>query len=195
MQEGRFVWQARNQRVAHAQKPAPHADLDERPRFPAQVSMFYICACSAMALSLYNLVLTSFSMVQGQGLALRGPPGSIAKAVRIFQDQWRVARFVLLTSLLALVLAGVSISWMKLDKEIDCGAGVVACWLERFWKPLLISTMVASLMTAMLFKVREMQVQLRIPTEYLVRGDLLVQNEADARLDMMAEDEERIEAR
>ena len=48
---------------------------------------------------------------------------------------------------------------------------------------------------AMLFKVREMQVQLRIPTEHLVRGDLLVQNEADARLDMMAEDEERIEAR
>ena len=158
--------------------------------------MFYICACAAMAFSLYNLVLTSFSMVQGQGLALRGPPGSIAKAVRIFQDQWRVARFVLLSSLLSLVLAGVSISWMKLDKENDdCGAGAVACWLERFWKPLFVSAMVASMMIAMLFKVREMQVQLRIPTEHLVRGDLLVQNEADARLDMMAEDEERIEAR
>ena len=50
-------------------------------------------------------------------------------------------------------------------------------------------------MIAMMAKVREMQLQLRIPTEHLVRGDLLVQNEEDARLDMMAEDEERIEAR
>ena len=189
------MWQARGPVASRRLKPrTPRTDLDERPR-PAQVSMFYICACAAMAFSLYNLVLTSFSMVQGQGLALRGPPGSIAKAVRIFQDQWRVARFVLLSSLISLVLAGVSISWMKLDKEIDCGAGPVACWLERYWKPLFVSLMVTILMFAMLVKVREMQVQLRIPTEHLVRGDLLVQNEADARLDMMAEDEERIEAR
>ena len=77
-----------------------------REGFWWQVATFYVCACLAMVTSLYNLVLTSFSMVQGQGLALRGPPGSLAKAVLIFQEQWRVVRLVLVMSLLSIVLSG-----------------------------------------------------------------------------------------
>ena len=45
----------------------------------------------------------------------------------------------------------------------------------------------------MLVKIREMQVQLRIPTEELVHGDLMVAGEAE-RLDLLMEQEERIEA-
>eukprot|EP00908_Phaeocystis_cordata_P001372 Transcript_11452.p1 GENE.Transcript_11452~~Transcript_11452.p1 ORF type:complete len:237 (-),score=94.98 Transcript_11452:768-1478(-) len=176
-----------------------------REGFWWQVATFYVCACLAMVTSLYNLVLTSFSMVQGQGLALRGPPGSLAKAVLIFQEQWRVVRLVLVMSLLSIVLSGTSISWMKLDEHIECEEeGVscdcaheseVICWMLRFWRPLFVSTIVLVLVVAMSRKVRELQLQLRVPSEDLVRGDLLVRNEEDARLDMMAEGEERIEAR
>ena len=60
------------------------------------------------------------STLRAQGLALRGPPGSLAKAVGIFQDQWRIVRIVLVASLLAIVTAGASISWMKLDGMIAC---------------------------------------------------------------------------
>merc|ERR1740124_312356 len=133
-----------------------------------------------MVLSLYNLVLTSFSMVQGQGLALRGPPGSLAKAGGIFQDQWRIVRIVLVASLLAIVTAGASISWMKLDGMIACmemtGAecackvdSPIECFARRFWRPVVVSVIVTTLVIAMFRKVRQMQLQLRILSEDLVR--------------------------
>jgi len=173
--------------------------------FQWQVATFYVCTCLAMVLSLYNLVLTSFSMVQGQGLALRGPPGSLAKAVGIFQEQWRVVRLVLVFSLLAIVLSGTSISWMKLDNDVECKENNekacdcphesdTVCWMIRFWRPIIVSVIVSFLVFFMSRKVRELQLQLRIPWEDLVRGDLIVRNEEDAGLDMMAESEERIEA-
>ncbi len=84
----------------------PHEMLP--PDISWQVAMFYISACAAMALSMcaglpsartvrrgsgpaaasfallrYNLVVTSFCVVYAQGLALRGPPGSVAKSVRM----------------------------------------------------------------------------------------------------------------
>mmetsp|Transcript_53509 Transcript_53509/g.128272 ORF Transcript_53509/g.128272 Transcript_53509/m.128272 type:complete len:238 (+) Transcript_53509:48-761(+) len=171
-----------------------------------QVATFYVCTSLSMVLSLYNLVLTSFSMVQGQGLALRGPPGSLAKAVGIFQEQWRIVRVVLVASLLAIVTAGGSISWMKLDgmvacieetgEECPCKAdSPVECFARRFWRPVIVSIIVTTLVIAMFRKVREMQLQLRILSEDLVRGDLLVRNESGTARDMMAENSERIEAR
>jgi len=171
-----------------------------------QVATFYVCTSLAMVLSLYNLVLTSFSMVQGQGLALRGPPGSLAKAVGIFQDQWRVVRIVLVSSLLAIVSAGGSISWMKLDGMIACieengeqcpckEDRPVECFARRFWRPVIVSGIVLTLVIAMFRKVRQMQLQLRILSEDLVRGDLIVRNETGASRDVMAEHSERIEAR
>ena len=38
----------------------------------------------------------------------------------IFQEQWRIVRVVLVASLLAIVTAGGSISWMKLDGMVAC---------------------------------------------------------------------------
>ena len=58
---------------------------------------------------------------------------------------------------------------------------------------LAITALVAAIVVAMLVKIREMQVQLRIPTEELVHGDLMVAGEAE-RLDLLMEQEERIEA-
>merc|ERR1712226_881492 len=87
------------------------------PKSSWQVSMFYICAVMTMAFSLYNLVVTSFALVYAQGLALRGPPGSVAKVVRIFRAEWPSIRLVLVGSLLMLVASGIAIVWMKLDKH------------------------------------------------------------------------------
>ena len=98
--------------------------------FHWQVAMFYICASLTMVLSLYNLVVTSFYLVQGQGLALHGAPGSIVRAVGIFGEEWRIMRIVFIASLLSFSLAGISLSWMKLDDHIGCMEAGEACECE-----------------------------------------------------------------
>ena len=98
--------------------------------FHWRVATFYICAALAMVLSLYNLVVTSFYMVQGQGLALHGAPGSLIRAVGIFEDQWPIVRLTLVGSLLSIVLASTSISWMKLDGHSGCMEASGSCECE-----------------------------------------------------------------
>ena len=166
------------------------------PNMSWQAGAFYISACLAMVLSMFNLVLTAFAIVQGQGLSLRGPPGSVANAIAIFKEQWKTVRVVLVLALVCMTLAGLWVSWMKLDPptaDPGCAAGAVPCWLLAAWPALAITAIVAAIVVAMLVKIREMQVQLRIPTEELVHGDLMVAGEAE-RLDLLMEQEERIEA-
>ena len=148
--------------------------------FHWQVVMFYICAALAMVLSLYNLVVTSFYLVQGQGLALHGAPGALVRATTIFGEEWRVMRAVLLASLLSIALAGISLSWMKLEVfgHIGCvGVGGAACWLHRYWLPLVVSIIVTLTVLAMFYKLHELQLQMGIADTELVRGDLHVSRE------------------
>ena len=161
------------------------------PNMSWQAGAFYISACLAMVLSMFNLVLTAFALVQGQGLSLRGPPGSVANAISIFKEQWKPVRVVLVLALVCMTLAGLWVSWMKLDPpaaDPGCAAGAVPCWLLAAWPALAITALVAAIVVAMLVKIREMQVQLRIPTEELVHGDLMVAGEAE-RLDLLMEQE------
>ena len=101
-----------------------------QPPHPAwQVTAFYVFACLAMGLSLFNLTVTSFCLVLAQaavarvprrcphiclpthppwpqGLSLRGPPGSVARSVAIFRDQWVSIRTILQLSIICIVVAG-----------------------------------------------------------------------------------------
>ena len=148
--------------------------------FHWQVAMFYICTALAMVLSLYNLVVTSFYLVQGQGLALHGAPGALVRAVGIFGEEWDVMRAVLLASLLSVALAAISLSWMKLEVfgHIGCmkGGGAV-CWLDRYWLPLVVSIIVILTVLAMFRKLHELQLQMGIADNDLVRGDWQVTRE------------------
>jgi hypothetical protein len=145
-----------------------------------QVVVFYICAALAMVLSLFNLVVTSFYLVQGQGLALHGAPGAIARAVGVFAEEWPGMRAVLLASLLSIALAGISLSWMKLEVfgHIGCmEAGEAVCWLHRYWLPLVVSIIVTLTVLAMFYKLHELQLQMGIADNDLVRGDWQVSRE------------------
>eukprot|EP00966_Prymnesium_polylepis_P301600 6968283-Prymnesium_polylepis.1 len=53
-----------------------------------QVTMFYVSAGLTIAFSMFNLFLTSFMVVNAQGLSLRGPPGSVARCVEICKENW-----------------------------------------------------------------------------------------------------------
>ena len=152
------------------------------------VAAFYTCAALAMALSLYNLVATSFYLVQGQGLALHGAPGALVTAVGVFRDEWGSTRAVFLGELLSIALAGISLSWIKLEAfggDAGCVGGVegeAAYWLHRHWLPLAVSVIVALTVLALLGKLRELQLQLGIADGELVRGDWHVSRETRDRL-------------
>jgi len=155
-----------------------------------QTTMFYICASLTMAFSLYNIVGISLYIMEGQGLALRGAPGSLVRTVGIYQKQWRFVGIVLVSSLLSMMLAGISITWMKLDGhtagctelgepcESECHP--VECWLHRYWMPLIVSIILMLTVLAMFGKVRELQLQMGIAPGDLVRGDMRLQK-ADVR--------------
>ena len=74
--------------------PAPHAQEGQQPdseQFPGgswEVMTYYISAALTMVLSLFNLFLTSFLVVNAQSLALRGPPGAVADCVKACRDNW-----------------------------------------------------------------------------------------------------------
>ena len=55
---------------------------------PTQVTLFYVSAGLTIAFSMFNLFLTSFMVVNAQGLSLRGPPGSVARCVEICKENW-----------------------------------------------------------------------------------------------------------
>ena len=80
---------------------------------------------------------------------------------------------------------------MTADQRCAPARGRAGC--SAAWPALAITALVAAIVVAMLVKIREMQVRRRIPTEELVHGDLMVAGEAE-RLDLLMEQEERIEA-
>uniref|UniRef100_A0A7S4BGT7 Uncharacterized protein n=1 Tax=Chrysotila carterae TaxID=13221 RepID=A0A7S4BGT7_CHRCT len=152
----------------------PHEMLP--PNFAWQVALFYISTCITMSLSMYNLVVTSFCVVYAQGLALRGPPGSVAKSVRIFQNEWRSIRLVLILSMVMLVVSGCTISWMKLDRE-----------LYHYPLPAVIITIV--IVTVLFFMVRRILLLQRlfaIPSDVIVRGDLTIEGGTNERIDLVS---------
>jgi len=153
------------------------------PKATWQVSMFYVCGTLTMALSMYNLVVTSFCVVYAQGLALRGPPGSVARCVRIFQTEWPSIRTVLVSSIMCLILSAMSISWMKLDKR-------------RFYYPIpaiAVSALVVVVVVFLLRRILILQELFRIDAQSLVAGDLTVHDAHTERLDLIAEETDRLE--
>ena len=162
----------------------PHEMLP--PEETWQVPLFYVAACCTMALSMYNLVITSFCVVYAQGLALRGPPGSVAKCVQIFRAEWVTVRLVLAASLASLILAGVSISWMKLERDARILGGIPL-------PALVISVLVLGILLLLFRRLALLASQLRVPYDTRVEGDLHI-DDGGLNIDLAAEDQERIEA-
>jgi hypothetical protein len=77
-------------------------------------STYFVFGSSAMALSLYCLVISSFACVFGHRLALQGPHGSLERAVQIMVAH-RVHIFAVGgASLACLVVAAMLMAWIKM---------------------------------------------------------------------------------
>jgi len=92
-----------------------------------EVMSFYVFDGLTIALAMFNLFLTSFMVVNAQGLSLRGPPGSVATCVEICKENWLIVRATLVASLVSMFLSAMSIVWMKHDwqncEEMEPGSG------------------------------------------------------------------------
>jgi len=183
-----------------------------------EVSAFYIFAGLTIATSMFNLFLTSFMVVNAQGLSLRGPPGSVARCVEICKENWLLVRVTLVASLMSVFMAAVSIVWMKHD-WLKCtqheGSGEEgegeeggeggegeeaekAC-LQWVLSPHVISALFATsiffgLFFLMVRQMRQIAKYLEIPSQDLVAGDLTIATAQHNRLDIVAEGEESIPA-
>lgn len=80
-----------------------------------QPFMFYACSCTAMAISLFNLAISFFLVVNAQGLMLRGPPNSVVKCIKILEKNWPLVRVLVTLAVLCTIASANSIMWMKLD--------------------------------------------------------------------------------
>lgn len=149
-----------------------------------QVFMFYVSLATTMALALFNLAVTSFLVVNAQGLMLRGPPNSVARCVAILSGNWFLVRSVLALSLLALFTSTVAIAWMKLDDVEGYPYNGIAS-----------SAVVVVAVAAAIGKMFELARQLRISDGTLVHGDLSVYDPAgqqEERIDILSEEREVI---
>jgi len=92
-------------------------------------STYFVFGSSAMALSLYCLVISSFACVFGHRLALQGPHGSLERAVQIMVAH-RVHIFAVGgASLACLVVAAMLMAWIKMG----AAAGVVSLIFVAFF--------------------------------------------------------------
>ena len=122
-----------------------------------------------------------------QGLSLRGPPGSQARAVSIFKKQWNTIRVILGLSLVATGVSALAIAWMKLADEEH----------EMHITPIFITFLVVSIFVKAAAKIAEMAEQMAIPEVDLVGGDVNVNIPGvndDTQLDLVMEEAERIDA-
>jgi hypothetical protein len=141
-----------------------------------QVAMFYVCACLTMACALFNLCVSSFLVVNAQGLTLRGPPNSVARCVAILRSQWFSTKIALGLSLLFLLLAAVAIDWMKLHALPSVGAAI-GC-----------TALVSVVGTAALWRMARIAYEMRIDDDMLVEGDLTI-GQKNVLVDILSEDQ------
>lgn len=77
---------------------------------------FYCFASLAMSLSLYVVIVASFSTVYGHRLALQGPKGSVSRAVAVFIGQRNQIFIVFALSLASLVGASICMAIAKFEQ-------------------------------------------------------------------------------
>ena len=135
-----------------------------------------VCTSLTMCLSLFNVAVGSFLVVNAQGLMLRGPPDSVARCVNILGGYWPLIRNVLMLSLVTLVGAAMSIAWMKLVAVPLHPGPAVWC-----------TALVALICAVAACKMAQLSRELSIGREDLVEGDLTISTASGAQIDIMAE--------
>lgn len=87
----------------HIPRYAQPPDYDWNHPFSVPLFLFYTCDSIALACSLFNLVLTSFLVVNAQGYMLQGPPDAVHRCVEVLARNWLQARIAVTIALFGLV--------------------------------------------------------------------------------------------
>lgn len=146
-----------------------------------EVTSFYVCMACTMSLSLYTLIVSSFLVINTQGLSLRGPPGSLQKCIEILRSNWRIVRLTVVGGGACLVLSAAAIVWMKLDLEDQ--SFIAAPWI--------VSIIICFVILILIYRVIELRRLLSIPTMQLVAGDLSIEH-SERQIDLIDENEREI---
>mmetsp|Transcript_14215 Transcript_14215/g.45542 ORF Transcript_14215/g.45542 Transcript_14215/m.45542 type:complete len:330 (+) Transcript_14215:164-1153(+) len=118
-------------------------------------TVYYGSASLTMALALYTVCVASFATVYGHRLALQGPTGSVERAVAVMMKQRHSIFVTYGLSLLSLVVAAITMSWIKM--------GVAATFVSGIFLALLLG---------LVRKHQQMKALFRIPQEHMVQGDV-----------------------
>ena len=159
----------------------------EEEYFAWQVFFFYAFAAATMCTSLFNMLLTSFLVVNAQGMCLRGPPNAVTISVEILGTHWSLSRAMLVLSILLLLSSTAMIIWMKLD--------------ESEWNPspaVICTSLIVGVFTMAGLRMARLARELAIPADAMVRGDLRidsqVQGPAHSKVDLLHEGETAAES-
>lgn len=147
-------------------------------KIAVQVILFYTFGSITMACSMHNLLVSTFLVVHAQGMMLQGPPNAVHKCVNILARYWLGVRRCIQGSVISLIVAVLSVLWLKVDEwmQRDAEHPHVGAWQSRNWSPVIVAIVCSASLLAIilsaLHKMRSMALNLSIPSDVVVAGDL-----------------------
>ena len=86
---------------------------------------FYNFVVIAIGFNMLTMVVTSWCMIFGPGLAIRGPPGSMKRAVEGMRDEEKMTHIFFALGQVFLTLSAIALGFLKLDLAVACTIAVV----------------------------------------------------------------------
>ena len=87
--------------------------------------VFYSLASISIGFNILTMAISSWCMIFGPGLAIRGPDGSMSRAVAgMYQERKWALRFFWL-GIAFIILSGVALGWVKFDPYISVTMTVI----------------------------------------------------------------------
>ena len=100
---------------------------DGGPRCPARLALalFYALDSAAICFNLATMALSTWCMINGPMLAIRGPSGSMGRAVAGMYSERKWALRSFWTGNLSILLASIALGWVKFDEEIAIAISLI----------------------------------------------------------------------
>ena len=91
----------------------------------AMLLAFYSLASVSIGFNILTMAISSWCMIFGPGLAIRGPDGSMSRAVAgMYQERKWALRFFWL-GIVFIILSGIALGWVKFDPYISAAMTVI----------------------------------------------------------------------
>lgn len=92
---------------------------------PAALLVFYSLASVSISFNILTMAISSWCMIFGPGLAIRGPDGSMSRAVAgMYQERKFALRFFWL-GIFFIMLSGIALGWVKFERYVSIAMTMV----------------------------------------------------------------------